>query len=71
MVAGVFGFCVRSIATAEATPGLLDPLGSLFLWCLVRRWDQHLRQKRSGRFLRQRGRTMYPLHLFRPSLGLL
>ena len=71
MVVGVFGFCVRSIATTEATPGLLDLLGDLFLRRLVRRWDQHLCQKRSGRFLQQWGWTVYPLHLFRPFLGLL
>ena len=68
MVAGVFGFCVRSIATTEATPGLLDLLGGLFLWRLLRHGDHHLHQKRSGRFLRQWGWTMYPLHLLYPSL---
>ena len=71
MGAGVFGFYVRSIAVTEAAPGLLELLGGLFLRCLVRRWDQHLRQKRSCRFLWQRGRIVYSPHLLRPFLGLL
>ena len=69
MIAGVFRFCVRSIAVTEVTPGHFDLFGGLFLWRLVRRWDQHLRQKWAGWFFWQRGRAVDPPCLVRAALG--
>ena len=64
-----FGYCVRSAAATKAAPGLFGLLLGRLLRHLVRRRDQHLRQKWDGRFFGQRGRTMDPLRLLRPALG--
>ena len=64
-----FGYCVRSAVVMKAAPGLFGLLLGRLLRHLVRRRDQHLRQKRDGRFFGQRGRTMDPLRLLRPALG--
>ena len=64
----VFERHVRSSFAAGATPNPLGLLLGLLLQCLVRRRDQHLRQKRDGWFLGQRSRTLNLLRLLRPAL---
>ena len=64
-----FGYCVRSAAAMKAAPGLFGLLLGRLLRHLVRRRDQHLRQKWDGRVFGQWGRTMDPLRLLRPALG--
>ena len=65
---GVFGFCVYGTMAMEAALGLLGLLLGLLLRRLVRRRDQHLRQKWAGWFFWQWGRTVDPPRLLRPAL---
>ena len=58
-----------SLAATTAAPGLFGLLLGRLLRHRVRRRDQHLPQKRDGRFFGQRGRTMDPLYLLRLALG--
>ena len=60
----VLGFYILTSAL-----GLFGLLLGRILWHLVRRRNQHLRQKWDGRVFGQRGRTMDPLRLLRPALG--
>ena len=63
-----FGYCVRSAAATKAAPGLFGLLLGRLLRHLVRRQDQHLRQKWDGRFFGQWGQTVNPLCYLNPGL---